>query len=64
MNNVRLDAMNDILTMPAMKFGLNYEEVEINDGKILSLKKRRREPHIIGNRGRRYCRYLRNHNEY
>ena len=56
---VRLNAMNDIYTMPAIKFGLNYEDVEINDGKILSLKKRRREPHIVGTCGRRYSRIWR-----
>lgn len=64
MNKNRLDALNDILTLPAIKFGLKYENVVINDGQILALKKRKRESRIEARCGRRYCRYLRNKNEY
>ena len=64
MKKERLDAMNDILTLPAIRFGLKYEDVVINDGQILGLKKRRRESNIVARCGRRYCRYLRNKNEY
>ena len=52
----RLEKMLDIISMPILRFAMKYENVVINDGKVLDLQKRERDSHLFSYAGRRYYR--------
>lgn len=50
----RPEKLLDIIDMPIRRFAMKYENVVINDGKVLDLQKRERDSHLFSYAGRRY----------